>query len=42
MGDWFDTCKCSIPCPCTVAQPPTTGDCDGILGGITVMSAWMD
>ena len=30
-GDWFDTCKCSIPCPCTFAQPPTTGDCDGIL-----------
>jgi hypothetical protein len=31
VGDWFDTCKCSIPCPCTFAQPPTTGDCDGIL-----------
>ena len=30
-GDWFDTCKCSVPCPCTFAQPPTTGDCDGIL-----------
>src|SRR6266516_6473121 len=30
-GDWFDTCNCSIPCPCTFAQPPTTGDCDGIL-----------
>ena len=30
-GDWFDTCKCSIPCPCTFAQPPTTGDCEGIL-----------
>jgi hypothetical protein len=30
-GDWFDTCKCSIPCPCTFAQPPTSGDCDGIL-----------
>jgi hypothetical protein len=29
--DWFDTCKCSIPCPCTFAQPPTTGDCEGIL-----------
>jgi hypothetical protein len=31
VGDWFDTCKCSIPCPCTFAQPPTTGDCEGIL-----------
>jgi hypothetical protein len=30
-GDWFDTCKCSIPCPCTFAQPPTSGDCEGIL-----------
>ena len=31
QGDWFDTCNCSIPCPCTFAQPPTTGDCEGIL-----------
>jgi hypothetical protein len=30
-GDWFDTCKCSIPCPCTFAQPPTSGDCEGVL-----------
>jgi hypothetical protein len=30
-GDWFDVCKCSIPCPCTFAQAPSTGDCDGIL-----------
>ena len=30
-GDWFDTCKCNIPCPCYFAQPPTVGDCDGIL-----------
>src|ERR1051326_1136715 len=30
-GDWFDTCNCSIPCPCTFAQPPTTGYCEGIL-----------
>jgi hypothetical protein len=30
-GDWFDTCKCSIPCPCYFAQPPTYGDCEGIL-----------
>ncbi|WP_067804778.1 DUF1326 domain-containing protein [Actinomadura formosensis] len=31
VGDWFDVCKCSIPCPCTYAQPPTFGDCDGVL-----------
>jgi hypothetical protein len=30
-GDWFDTCNCSVPCPCTFAQPPTTGDCEGVL-----------
>jgi hypothetical protein len=30
-GDWFDTCKCNIPCPCYFAQTPTYGDCDGIL-----------
>lgn len=31
VGDWFDVCKCSIPCPCTFAQAPSYGDCDGIL-----------
>ena len=30
-GDWFDTCKCGIPCPCYFAQPPTYGDCEGVL-----------
>lgn len=30
-GDWFDTCKCAIPCPCYFAQPPTSGDCEGVL-----------
>ena len=30
-GDWFDACKCAVPCPCTFAQPPTDGDCDGLL-----------
>jgi hypothetical protein len=24
-GDWFDTCKCGIPCPSYFAQPPTYG-----------------
>ena len=30
-GDWFDVCKCSIPCPCEFAQTPTYGDCDGAM-----------
>jgi hypothetical protein len=30
-GDWFDVCKCNIPCPCEFAQPPTFGDCEGVL-----------
>jgi len=30
-GDWFDVCKCSIPCSCEFAQTPTYGDCDAIL-----------
>ena len=30
-GDWFDVCKCNIPCPCTYAQTPSYGDCDGVL-----------
>lgn len=24
-------CKCTIPCPCSWAQEPTYGDCDGVL-----------
>src|SRR5581483_2653170 len=31
VGDWFDVCKCSIPCPCTFAQAPTDGSCEGVL-----------
>lgn len=30
-GDWFDVCKCGIPCPCIFAQAPTYGDCEGVL-----------
>ncbi len=30
-GDWFDVCKCEIPCPCHFGQPPTYGDCLGVL-----------
>ena len=32
-GDWFDVCKCNVPCPCEFAQAPTYGDCEGVLGG---------
>ena len=31
FGDWFDVCKCSIPCPCEFAQTPSYGDCDAVL-----------
>jgi hypothetical protein len=27
-GDFFDVCKCNIPCPCEF-EAPTYGDCDG-------------
>jgi hypothetical protein len=30
-GDWFDVCKCDIPCPCEFARAPTYDECDGIL-----------
>jgi len=30
-GEWFDVCKCSVPCPCTFAQAPSDGTCEGIL-----------
>lgn len=30
-GDWFDLCKCGIPCPCNFGQAPTDGECAGIL-----------
>ena len=26
-GDWFDVCRCNIPCPCEFAQTPTYDDC---------------
>lgn len=31
VGDFFDFCKCSVPCPCTFGQPPTEGDCEGVM-----------
>jgi hypothetical protein len=30
-GDWFDVCRCNIPCPCEFAQPPTDNWCEGVL-----------
>jgi hypothetical protein len=30
-GDWFDVCRCDIPCPCEFAQPPTGNHCEGVL-----------
>ena len=30
-GDWFDVCRCRVPCACTFAQAPDEGECDGIL-----------
>jgi hypothetical protein len=30
-GDWFDVCKCNVPCPCEFAQAPTYDDCDGVM-----------
>jgi hypothetical protein len=30
-GDWFDVCRCRVPCGCTFAQAPDEGQCDGIL-----------
>ena len=30
-GDFIDFCKCAVPCPCSWGQPPTDGDCQGIV-----------
>jgi hypothetical protein len=30
-GDWFDVCRCRVPCGCTFAQAPDEGVCDGLL-----------
>jgi hypothetical protein len=31
VGDWFDVCRCDIPCPCGFAQPPTDNWCEGVM-----------
>lgn len=30
-GDWFDVCRCNVPCPCSWAEPPDDGYCEGVL-----------
>lgn len=30
-GEWFDVCKCDVPCPCSWGQPPTDDLCEAIL-----------
>jgi len=30
-GDFIDFCKCAVPCPCSWGQPPTEGDCQGVI-----------
>jgi len=30
-GDWFDVCRCDIPCPCEFARRPTDNHCEGVL-----------
>jgi len=31
FGRLVRRCKCNIPCPCTFAQAPSYGDCEGVL-----------
>ena len=38
-GDWFDVCKCTIPCPCTFAQPPNEGDARASSRGTSARAA---
>ncbi|MGZ3498163.1 MAG: DUF1326 domain-containing protein [Vulcanimicrobiaceae bacterium] len=30
-GEWFDVCRCDVPCPCEFAQAPTDNYCQGVL-----------
>jgi hypothetical protein len=31
VGDWFDVCRCRVPCGCTFAQAPDEDECNAIL-----------
>src|SRR5712692_7746295 len=41
-GDWFDVCRCNIPCPCEFAQAPTDNHCEGVLAYHIVEGAYGD
>jgi hypothetical protein len=30
-GDWFDVCRCNVPCPCEFARPPTDNHCEFVM-----------
>jgi hypothetical protein len=30
-GEWFDVCRCDVPCPCEFAQAPTDNWCQAVL-----------
>ena len=30
-GEWFDLCRCNVPCPCSWAQAPDDDYCDAVL-----------
>ena len=30
-GEWFDVCRCNVPCPRSGPQPPDDDYCDGVL-----------
>lgn len=30
-GEWFDVCRCNVPCPCSWAEPPDDDYCEGVL-----------
>jgi hypothetical protein len=35
-GDWFDVCRCDIPCPCEFAQARLTTGARACLPGTSV------
>ena len=46
-GEWFDVCRCNVPCPCSGLNPPTTTTVTGSWSGTseraaTVMLHWTD
>ena len=39
-GDWFDVCKCNIPCPCIFAQAPSYEDCEAVFAYHVKLIQW--